>query len=123
MTWELVHYGRPLTLNAERRLHHMARAKAAREVQEAFYWLGLKAGMPKPIKGPVMVTVMVANRESRRWIQDVDACHPTVKAALDGLVKGGFLSEDDPDRVASITYVRPELGARRDALVLRVEEL
>ena len=120
-TWELIHHARPWSTNTERRWHHMERHQVAQEWRQAYRILAHKANMPRPFPGPVIVTVMPVFRDKRR--QDVGNCYPAVKAALDGLVDAGVLTDDDPDYVASIVFVRPETGAGHDAMVLRVEAL
>lgn len=119
--WELIHHRRPWTTNAERTWNPYARSRTVREWREAFCVLALEAKLPRPLTAPVVVTCMPVLRDHRR--QDVGACYPAVKAAIDGLVDAGVLVEDNPDHVASIVFVRPEVGAQGDALVLRIEIL
>lgn len=119
--WELIHHRRPWTTNAERTWNMYARARTVREWRGAFWGLALEAKLPRPFLVPVVITAMPVLSDHRR--QDVGACYPAVKAAIDGLVDAGVLKEDNPDYVASIVFVRPEVGAKGDALVLRIETL
>lgn len=119
MTWELVHNARPWTTNHERRLHHMARHALVKEWRDAFRWLAVQQRIPH-LAGPIIVTATAILADRRR--QDADACHPCVKAAIDGLVDAGVIDDDNGDYVAAIVYVRPTLGAGYNALTLRIEE-
>jgi glycine/serine hydroxymethyltransferase len=42
--------------------------------------------------------------------QDVGACFPSAKAAIDGLVHAGVLPDDTPDHVCSLTFHQPRRG-------------
>jgi hypothetical protein len=39
--------------------------------------------------------------------QDVGACNPAVKAAIDGLVDAGILPDDSPEFVRSLVFLPP----------------
>jgi hypothetical protein len=49
-------------------------------------------------------------------MQDTAACFPAAKAAIDGLVDSGLITDDTPDIVKTITFHAPRTG--RDGLVL-----
>lgn len=51
-------------------------------------------------------------------LQDVAACNPSVKAAIDGIVDAGVLPDDSSEYVRSITFTAPQRG--RNALVLHI---
>ena len=119
--WVLIHHERPFTTNAERTWNPYLRARTVKEWRTAFHLLAISNKLPRPFKDPVVISAMPVLRDRRR--QDVGACYPAVKAAIDGLVDAGVLLEDNPDYVASIVFVRPELAAKADALVLRIETL
>lgn len=119
--FELIHHARPFTTNAERKMTAFERARTVKEWRQAFALLAWAEKLPKRMATPIVITAMPVLRDHRR--QDVGACYPAVKAAIDGLVDAGIIEDDDPDYVASIVFVRPELGAKGDALVIRIETL
>jgi hypothetical protein len=51
-------------------------------------------------------------------LQDVAACNPAVKAAIDGLVDAGIVPDDSPAYLRSVEFLAPMKG--RDALTLYV---
>jgi hypothetical protein len=61
---------------------------------------------------------LVSNRRSP---QDVGGCLPAVKAAVDGLVDAGVMSDDGPDQVRELVFTGAVLGDL-DGLMVIVEE-
>lgn len=109
---------RPWTLNQERRMHRMERARLARTFRTAFWAVGQRT-VPEPIRrARIRVETYLADGR----LCDADAVHPAAKAALDGLVDAKVLIDDGPDVVREIIYVAPQ---RREttALELVVEEM
>lgn len=92
---------KPWTLNAERRMHHMQRAARAREWRNAFGWLARRNRIPTFDRAVLIVQPHIAKGKP----QDVDACHPAAKAAIDGLVDAGVLISDGPRHVIEIRYM------------------
>ena len=90
--WYLVDDQRPWTTNSERTWHFQKRAARVRETRERFFWLAKEAKIPQLPKIDVAAVPLVKNRRS---MQDVGACFPTVKAAIDGLVDAGVIPDDD----------------------------
>lgn len=116
-SWTLVHVGqRPPTVNAERRLHPQRRAEVVREWRAAFAWLAVAERIPRLA---VVEIVSWPLHASRRSPQDVGACLPGTKAAVDGLIDAGVLVDDGPAVVRSLTF-RPPVIDGRDGLVLDV---
>ena len=105
-----------MTLNVERSLHHMARAKKVKEIREYGCWLAKQQEIPFLRAVHVEVEPKLKGR-----LQDADACHPTVKALIDGLVDAGVLKDDSPDIVLSVKYVAP-VKASVDHVILRLIE-
>ena len=98
MTWCLeLHGSRPWTTNAERKLHHMERAAKVKDTRQAFGWMAKAQQVPKCSAIRVFATPLA---KDRRWQQDVGACFPAVKAAIDGLVDAGILPDDEQKRIA-----------------------
>jgi hypothetical protein len=55
-----------------------------------------------------------------RYRQDVGACFPVVKAAIDGLVDAGVLIDDHAEIVVKLTFLAPIFG--KDGLELIITE-
>ena len=120
MNWNLeLHGNRPLTLNKERNLHHMERAGIVKDYRQAFGWLAKVEKIPALPAIKVYATPLA---KDRRWKQDVGACFPSVKAAIDGLVDAGVLPDDNPAFVRALTFFPAEIGAV-DGLRLVIEEV
>lgn len=109
------HPERPWTTNFERGTHRWERARLTKAWREAFCYYAANERLPKLRSCEIVAEPWLANR---RGMQDTGACHPAVKAAIDGLVDAGILVDDTPDIVTSITYRAPQVG--RDALILIV---
>ncbi len=120
MVWCLeLHGQRPWTTNAERRWHHMERAARVRDTRESFGWMAKAQQVPELRAINVFATPLA---KDKRWRQDVGACFPAVKAAVDGLVDAGILPDDNPDFVRQLTFFPAELG-EIDGLRLEIEEV
>jgi len=114
-----LHGERPWTSNAERRWHHMERAAKTRDTREAFGWMAKIQHVPALAAIEVYATPLA---KDRRWRQDVGACFPAVKAAIDGLVDAGVLPDDNPQFVRALTFYPAEIGDM-DGLRLQIEEV
>lgn len=112
---ELTMPEKPLTLNRERNLHRMQRAQFVRHWREQFGWLGREAKM-QPAS---WLHVSAIPFQRRGPLQDVSSCHPSVKAAIDGLVDIGIIPDDTAEFVPAITYLPAQRGD--DALTIVVE--
>jgi len=116
LTWTLEYEVRPdFTLNKERTVHHMKRAKIVKEWRAAFCELAQQAMVPRLEVIEVVAQPYVLNA---RYRQDVGACFPLVKAAIDGLVDAGVLIDDNAKIVTKLTFLTPQFG--KDALELTV---
>jgi hypothetical protein len=51
-------------------------------------------------------------------LQDVGACNPAVKAAIDGLVDAGILPDDSSEYVRSLIFLQPKND--KNSLVLYI---
>lgn len=116
-SYTLEHADRPWTTNAERNLHHMARARRIKEWREAFFWLTKQASVP----ALGVVTITAEAWQARGILMDTAACNPAVKAAIDGIVDAGVIPDDTSEHVVSITFLPTQRG--RDALVLTITEV
>lgn len=100
-SWQLTHHEKPWTVNAERSWHFHKRARAVKEVRNAFAWLAVESKVPA--LAAVRVSVVPLAKD-RRGIQDVAACMPAAKAAIDGLVDAGVIPDDNPSHMRSLAF-------------------
>lgn len=108
--WCLTHYDDVLTVNKERTVHWSARAKVVKAWREAYGWLAVASKVPTDGSvGPCHIEAVPLTTTRRR--QDVGACMPVVKAAIDGLVDAGVWPDDTPDHVLSVRYWPQQLAA------------
>lgn len=82
-------------------MHYQGRAALAREWRQAFFWLA-KANKVVAYEKAVVIVQPYYVKGPR---QDVDACSPAAKAAIDGLVDAGVLITDGPNHVIEIRYM------------------
>jgi hypothetical protein len=119
MTSEVIHtieFGeRPWTTNAERAGNRWDRARDTKRWRESFAWLARKQHIPKYKWAIVAVQpYQVGGR-----LQDVGACNPAVKAAIDGLVDAGVLPDDSPEYLRGIYFLRPQRGKNSLKIFIR----
>lgn len=105
---------RPWTTNAERAGNRWERAKLTKEWREAFAWLARSNNIPKMR----WISVTVEPHQKTGVLQDVGACNPAVKAAIDGLVDAGIIIDDSPQYVKSLIFMQPIKD--RNSLVLYI---
>ena len=118
MSYALEYAERPWTLNNERKLHHMARAKMVKQWRQAFCELATEAMLPNMTCIEVVAQPYVLNA---RYRQDVGGCFPAVKAAIDGLVDAGVLIDDNANIVVRLTFLAPLFG--KDSLEITISEV
>lgn len=94
---------RPITTNAERAGNRWERAKVTKEWREAFAWLAKAEQVPQMS----WISVTVEPHQKGGRLQDVGACNPSAKAAIDGLVDAGILPDDSPEYVRSLIFLPP----------------
>ena len=109
---------RPWTANAARAAKHWAStARLTSEWRNAFAVLACECGVGE--LGPTIVTVTPYLRD-RRGKQDVGACFPAAKAAIDGICDAGAWPDDDATNVVELRFNPPVYG-HGDALEIRLE--
>lgn len=114
----LLHHDSPVwTLNAERSGHLWDHRRRTAEWRAAFTWLAKEAKIPN------LTRVRIVARPFQRMgrLQDVGACIPAVKAAIDGIVDAGVLPDDGPEHVLELCFLQP--GRGEGGLDLRIENL
>lgn len=104
-------------MNVHRTLHFRARADDDKSWREAFGWLAKVEKVPSLDR--IEVVAMPLHSNNRR--QDVAACAPAVKAAIDGLVDARVIPDDTDAYLASVTFL-PAVVGDDDGLVLQIKE-
>ena len=105
---------RPWTTNAERAGNRWERAKLTKEWRSGFQLLAKYEKIP-PM---VWITVTVEPHQKGGRLQDVGACNPSVKAAIDGLVDAGVLPDDSAKFVKSLTFLPAKMD--KNSLVIYI---
>jgi hypothetical protein len=113
--WELTLEQRPWTTNSERAGNRWQRAENVKTWRTAFCLLAKSKKIPTLEN--CEVTVYVYQKGGR--LQDVAACNPAVKAAIDGLVDAKVMIDDSPKYLHSITFVAPQRGRNALTLILK----
>lgn len=105
---------RPWTTNAERAGNRWERAELVKTWRSAFHVLAKSEQMPQM----EWITVTVEPHQKGGRLQDVGACNPAVKAAVDGIVDAGVLPDDSPQYMKSLLFLPPQND--RNSLVLYI---
>lgn len=105
---------RPWTTNAERAGNRWERATLTKQWRSAFQLLAKSERIP-PME---WITVTVEPHQKGGRLQDVGACNPAVKAAIDGLVDAGVLPDDSSKFVKSLVFLPPHND--RNSLVIYI---
>lgn len=118
-TWTLTYCARPWSLNVERRTNRFQRAPMVAEWRDAYRLLALEERIPRLVWMHVEARPEYRNARS---LPDTAACVGSVKAAIDGLVDAGVLTDDGPELVRRVTFEAPRVdrGLHSDRLVLVV---
>ena len=82
---------KPLTQNQVRRMHHLAEARVKRQMSDDARWLIRNAKLTPLTRAAVTLHY----RPGTRRPCDADGLAPTLKVALDALVREGVLPDDD----------------------------
>lgn len=118
-TWDLDRFGeRPLTVNKVSSMHRQAWAKHTKHERAMWKWLAEDAQVPHLTACRIIATPLHRTKASP---QDVAACAPAVKAAIDGLVDAGVLDDDSPQYLTEVVF-RPPWVCGADGLRLTIEE-
>jgi hypothetical protein len=124
--WAFEMQGRPLTVNKVygehwRTRHEIVQA-ARQEAKIVAIICGLGRAKPKPAAVSIEATPI---NPDGRWLADVGAIYPHVKAAIDGIVDSGAIPNDTPEYVRRITMHPPEVvpGRKVGLFILVLEEL
>lgn len=125
-TASIVLRGAPVTftMNKLMRMHHQAVARNTAGIRSyaASKWEKALDGrtLITPIKMVVGMTFVKG-----RVPQDLGACHPAAKAAIDGLVDAGGIPDDDPEHVWELTFIahswKPEMPTEMAVTAITLE--
>ena len=116
-TWTLEAYGaRPLTTNRLVALHRMSWAAHTRKTRAL--WMHLARNVPQITAASFDVTPL---HKDFRSPQDVAACAPEAKAAIDGIVDAGVIPDDSPVFLHSVTFYAPDVCGM-DGLRITIKE-
>lgn len=110
---------RALTVNMVARIHRQQWAAHTRTTRELWWGIAKQAKAPKLQRAHIVATPLHCDGRSP---QDVSACCPETKAAIDGLVDAGVLPGDGPAHLLSLTFLPPDVCGV-DGLRIRVEEV
>jgi hypothetical protein len=105
---------RPWTTNGERAGNRWQRAELVKTWRSAFLILAKSEKMPEM----EWISVIVEPHQKGGRLQDVGACNPAVKAAIDGIVDAGVLPDDSPKYMKSLIFLAPQND--RNSLVLYI---
>ena len=114
VVYRLEFENRPWTTNAERAGNRWQRAELVKTWRTAFHVLAKAEGIPEM----TWISVTVEPHQKGGRLQDVGACNPAVKAAVDGIVDAGVLPDDSPQYMKSLVFLSPQND--RNALVLYI---
>lgn len=124
--------GRPPTANKHRSKHWRVAAadtKAWRHLA-AIYWRQEGGALKRIAAERLSEERRECHFTFTRWecqpfytggrIPDVGACHPAIKAVIDGAIDAGLLKDDSPPHVDRITYLTPLVDSSHESCGLRV---
>ena len=107
-------------LRSNDRRHRMAEADITKKWRTTTAWLARQARLPH-IDVPVRITAVIHRADRRR--ADAPNSWPSVKAAIDGLVDAGVLTDDDDKHVLSTTFEPGEIvHGSQLTLIIRPEK-
>lgn len=121
ISWTLELDGRPPSANKQRGRNH--RMETARETSSwrtrarVRYTDARNKGKAPSAVHAVSVTACQMSQD-RRWLQDIGACMPAVKAVIDGFVDGGLIPDDTPEHLRALTFLPPDICGRNGLRVV-----
>jgi hypothetical protein len=94
---------KPWTTNAERAGNRWERATLVKQWRTAFFYLAKQHKIPPLLD----VDIIAVPHQKNGRLQDVGACNPAVKSAIDGLVDAHVMQDDSPKYLKSVTFLQP----------------
>lgn len=107
------------TLNANDRVHYMARSKKTEKLRAEAY----KAAKAQPFIPFSKVKLRCIFRAPDNRRRDVANLYPSFKAIVDGLVDAGVMKDDHDGIVREFTIVRGENYPKKGQLIVEVSEV
>lgn len=118
--WTVKNTGcRPLTVNAVAGMHRQAWAKHTAQTRSDWGWLAREARVQACEVVELTVTPL---HKDRRSPQDVAACAPEAKAAIDGLVDAGLIPDDSPAHLLRVVFLPPVICGE-DGMAIDIQEV
>ena len=112
-------WAKPLTQNQLRRMHPLVEAREKRAMSDAARWV-IRAAKLHPLD---RAQVTLHYRPPTRRLCDADGLAPTLKVALDALVREGVLPEDDYRHVPiAAIHVHPPQAGMPVGMWIEIEE-
>lgn len=121
--WVFRHYGKTWTVNEDRNLHPYQRAARIKEWRGTWQILGLSEPTCHGLDRVRVFATPLLPAKGGAMNQDVGACFPAAKAAIDGLVDAGMCENDGPKHVISLAFNVQRRGGRFPGLELVVVEV
>ena len=116
--WRLEYRKRPFTINqVYGQFNYRQRNDLVQEWRQAFFYLAKEQKIPRLDRIKVLAWPLLRDRR----VQDVGACIPAVKSAIDGLEDAGVIDEDDPRHVSMIAFGAPLQLQPYDALRIIIQ--
>lgn len=117
-SYTFIHEDRPWTLNAERGMHWARHGALTAEWRQAFWAIALENKRPRMQR----VDIEVTQTTKTKRMPDPVACFGAFKAALDGLVDAGVISNDTGKFVRSVCFA-PIRVTGKDSLEIKLTEV
>jgi crossover junction endodeoxyribonuclease RusA len=105
-----------MSLNFERKQHHMTRAAVVKQWRTDAGWEARAARLPHLDR----VSIIAQPFQHRNALQDAGNCLPSVKAIVDGLVDVGVLPGDGPAHVTALTMLAPQRTTGADRVEIEL---
>ena len=109
---------KPWTTNTERSTNRYKIGGFTSQWRGAFAWLAKSQKIP-PMK---WIEVTAEPHQKFGRLQDIGACNPAVKAAIDGLVDAGVLPDDSSEYMQRLTFLPPQRDKDSLVLIIRGEK-
>lgn len=110
---------RPFTVNKVAQSNRYTWAAHTKVARREWAWLAKAARVPRLNACTITVTPLHRNSASP---QDVAACAPEAKAAIDGLVDARVLPDDTAEHVLSVRFLPPRICGV-DGMELQIHEV
>lgn len=111
---------RPLTINKVADLNRFAWAKHTKSAREVWAGVAMVAHLPRGLARVAFVVTPLHRTAGSP--QDVAACAPEAKAAIDGMRDYGLIADDKATIVPVIVFLAPDVCGK-DGMRIEIHEL